>query len=144
MTVQSGRPFTVALRSDIDNSNTGIASLGFGANNRPDRLASGELENPGPEGWFDAGAFAVAEYGSFGNSGRNILNGPAYVDVSLSLKKDSRIREGLTLQFRSEFFNAFNHANLDLPDIFLGSPTFGQILSAQNPRRIQFGLKLIF
>lgn len=144
VTVQSGRPFTVALRSDIDNSNTGIASLGFGANNRPDRLASGKLENPGPERWFDAGAFAVAEYGNFGNSGRNILNGPGYVDVSLSLKKDSRIREGLTLQFRSEFFNAFNHANLDLPDIFLGSPTFGQILSAQNPRRIQFGLKLIF
>jgi hypothetical protein len=34
--------------------------------------------------------------------------------------------------------------NLDLPDIFLGSPTFGKIQSAESPRRIQFGLKLLF
>jgi hypothetical protein len=144
VTLQSGRPFTVALLPEIDNSNTGIASLGFGANNRPDRLASGGLPNPGPGRWFDTAAFALASYGSFGNSGRNILTGPAYRDVSLSMIKESRIREGLTLQFRAEFFNAFNHTNFDLPDIFLGSPTFGQVLSAESPRRIQFGLKLIF
>ncbi|MBZ5496295.1 MAG: carboxypeptidase-like regulatory domain-containing protein [Acidobacteriia bacterium] len=144
VTLQSGRPFTVALLPEIDNSNTGIASLGFGANNRPNRIASGELSNPGPAAWFDTSAFALAAYGSFGNSGRNILNGPGYQDVSLSLIKDSRIREGLTLQFRAEFFNVLNHTNLDLPDIFLGSPTFGRISSAENPRRIQFGLKLIY
>jgi hypothetical protein len=50
----------------------------------------------------------------------------------------------LTLQFRTEFFNLFNRPNFDLPDIFLGSPTFGRILSAQSPRHIQFGLKLVF
>jgi hypothetical protein len=144
VTLQSGRPFTVALLPEIDNSNTGVASLGFGANNRPNRLASGELRNPGPDQWFDAGAFARASYGSFGNSGRNILDGPGCQDVSLSMIKDSRMREGLTLQFRAEFFNAFNHTNFDLPDIFLGSPTFAHILSAESPRRMQFGLKLIF
>ena len=47
VTLQSGRPFTVALLPEIDNSNTGMASLGFGANNRPDRIASGVLRNPG-------------------------------------------------------------------------------------------------
>jgi len=144
ITLQSGRPFTVALLPEIDNSNTGVASLGFGANNRPDRIASGKLENPGPAGWFDTRAFAFAPFGSFGNSGRNILDGPGYQDVSLSLVKDSPIREGLRIQFRAEFFNAFNHANFDLPDAFLGSPTFGRISSAENPRRTQFGLKLIF
>jgi hypothetical protein len=41
VTLQGGRPFTVALLPEIDNSNTGIASLGFGANNRPNRLAPG-------------------------------------------------------------------------------------------------------
>ncbi len=145
VTLQSGRPFTVALLPEIDNSNTGIVSLGFGgANNRPNRLASAKMENPGPEGWFNAGAFALAAYGNFGNSGRNILEGPGYKDFSLSLSKNSRLREGLNLQFRTEFFNAFNHVNFNLPDSFFGSPTFGQILSAQSPRRIQFGLKLIF
>jgi hypothetical protein len=144
VTLQGGRPFTVALLGEIDNSNTGMASLGFGANNRPDRLASGTLANPGPAGWFDTRAFAFAPYGSFGNSGRNILDGPGYREVSLSVTKDSKIGDLFTLQFRAEFFNALNHTNFDLPDNFLGSPTFGTILSAQSPRRIQFGIKLIW
>ena len=48
------------------------------------------------------------------------------------------------IQFRAEFFNLFNHPNFDLPDIFVGSPTFGKIQSAQSPRLIQLGLKLVF
>jgi hypothetical protein len=144
LTLQSGRPFTVALLPEIDNSNTGIASLGFGANNRPNRIASGKLSNPGPDAWFDRSAFVLADYGSFGNSGRNILDGPGYQDLSLSLLKSTKVREGLDLQFRAEFFNVFNHANFDLPDSFLGSSTFGRINSAQDPRLIQFGLKIIY
>ena len=144
VTLQSGRPFTVALLPEIDNSNTGFASLGFGTNNRPDRLASGSLATRGPEKWFHTEAFRIAPYGSFGDAGRNILQGPGFRDASLSMTRISRIREGLDLQLRAEFFNAFNHTNFNLPDIFLGSPTFGKILSAGNPRRIQFGLKLIF
>ena len=144
VTLQSGRPLTVALLPEIDNSNTGIESLGFGANNRPDRLASGVLRNPGPDGWFDTRAFTPASYGTFGNSGRNVLDGPGYKDVSLSMIKDSRIREGLNLQLRAESFNTFNRTNFGLPGNFWGSPTFGHILSAGNPRLLQFGVKLIF
>lgn len=144
ITLQTGRPFTVALLPENDNSNTGIGSLGFGANNRPDRIASGNLFNPGPDAWFDKAAFVVADYGSFGNSGRNILDGPGYCDFSASLMKNMKLHEKLNLQFRAELFNAFNHANFDLPDNFLGSSTFGRINSAQNPRLIQFGLKLIY
>ena len=51
---------------------------------------------------------------------------------------------GPRLQLRAESFNLFNRANFDLPDPFLGSPTFGQILSAGSPRRFQFGVKAIF
>jgi hypothetical protein len=144
ITAQSGRPFTVALLPENDNSNTGISSLGFGANDRPDRIASGTLPDPGPDAWFDTGAFVIPDYGTFGNSGRNILDGPGYCDFSASVMKDTRVRESLNLQFRAEFFNAFNHANFNLPDNFLGSSTFGRVNSAQSPRLIQFGLKLIF
>jgi hypothetical protein len=48
------------------------------------------------------------------------------------------------LQFRAEAFNLLNHTNLDLPDIFFGSPAFGSIQSAETPRRIQFGAKILF
>jgi len=58
--------------------------------------------------------------------------------------KNTALTERMNLQFRAEFFNLFNHPNLNLPDNFLGSPTFGRISSARDPRHIQFGLKLLF
>jgi hypothetical protein len=144
VTLQSGRPFTVALLSEIDNSNTGRSTLGFGANDRPNVIGSAELSHRTPDQWFNASAFAFPPFGSFGNAGRNILDGPGFKNVNASLIKTTKLREGLDLQFRAEAFNLFNHPNFDLPDNFLGSPTFGKILSAENPRHIQFGLKLLF
>ncbi|HYN24225.1 MAG TPA: hypothetical protein VES69_04200, partial [Pyrinomonadaceae bacterium] len=61
-----------------------------------------------------------------------------------SLVKNTALSETMNLQFRAEFFNLFNHPNFNLPDNFLGSPSFGQITSAREPRHIQFGLKLLF
>jgi len=54
------------------------------------------------------------------------------------------LSEHANLQFRAEAFNLLNHTNLDLPDIFFGSPAFGSIQSAETPRRIQFGAKILF
>ncbi|HEY6400998.1 MAG TPA: TonB-dependent receptor, partial [Blastocatellia bacterium] len=144
VTLQTGRPFTVALLPEFDNSNTGISSLGFLGNDRPNLIGQAELDNPTPEQWFNTAAFAIPAFGSFGNSGRNILDGPSYKNVNFSLVKNTRIREFTTIQFRTEFFNLFNHPNFGLPDNFVGSPSFGRLISADSPRRIQFGLKLLF
>jgi len=144
VTLQSGRPFTVALLPEIDNSNTGRSTLGFGANDRPNVVGNTELSHRTPDRWFNTSAFAFPPFGSFGNAGRNILDGPGFKNFNVSVMKTTKLREGLDLQFRAEAFNLFNHPNFDLPDNFVGSPTFGQILSAQSPRHIQFGLKLLF
>jgi hypothetical protein len=144
VTLQTGRPFTVALLPEIDNSNTGRSTLGFGANDRPNLVADPGLSRRSPDQWFNTAAFAFPPFGSFGNAGRNILEGPDYQNVNASLVKNTALAEGVNLQFRAEFFNLFNHPNFDLPDNFLGSPTFGRILSAESPRHIQFGLKLLF
>ena len=81
--------------------------------------------------WFDTCAFSFPAFGTFGNSGRNTLEGPAYRNVNLAVIK--RIPAGAArLQVRLEVFNLFNRTNLDLPDAFLGSPTFGQILSRRS------------
>jgi len=143
---QTGRPFTVALLPDVDNSNTGISQLGFGAGNRPDVTGDPRLSNPSAREWFNTAAFAVAPYGHFGDAGRNILDGPGLRSVSLSLVKNTTLTCTcqLKLQFRAEFFNALNRANLNLPDNFAGSPTFGQVVSAQDPRRVQFAVKVWF
>jgi hypothetical protein len=144
VTLQTGRPFTVALLSELDNSNTGRSNLGFGANDRPNLIGNPKLSDPAPERWFNTAAFSVPPFGSFGNSGRNILDGPGFQNVNVSLLKNTRLLESLNLQFRAEFFNLFNHPNFNLPDNFVGSPSFGRINSAESPRRIQFGVKLLF
>jgi len=144
VTMQSGRPFTVALLSDIDNSGTGRSILGFGANDRPNVAGNPDLENRTPERWFNTSAFVFPARGTFGNAGRNIVDGPSYNNVNVSFVKNTAINEQVNLQFRTEFFNLFNHPNFNLPDTFLGSPTFGSIGSARDPRHIQFGLKLLF
>jgi len=144
VTLQSGRPFTVALLSDIDNSNTGRSTLGFGANDRPNVVGDPNALTRTPERWFNTSAFVFPAFGSFGNAGRNILDGPGYQNVNASLLKNTRLTERVNLQLRLEAFNLFNHPNFNLPDNFLGSPTFGQILSARDPRHLQFGAKLLF
>lgn len=143
-TLQTGRPFTVSLLSDLDQSNTGRTSYGFGANDRPDRVANGTLSNPSPDRWFDTSAFALQPFGRFGTSGRNILDGPGLAVFNLSLVKNTMLSERATLQFRAEAFNAFNHTNFDLPDAVMQSGTFGRVLSAGAPRHLQLGLKLLF
>ncbi len=144
VTLQSGRPFTVALLSEIDNSGTGRSILGFGANDRPNLVGNPELSNPTTLQWFNTAAFAFPAPGTFGNAGRNILEGPGFQNVNMSLLKNTHLTERVNLQFRAEAFNLFNHPNFNLPDNFLGSPTFGRISSARDPRHIQFGLKLLF
>ena len=143
-TFQTGRPFTVALDPNVDNSNTGQSILGFGANDRPNLLRPAALSNPTPDRWFDVSAFALPPFGSFGNAGRNILTGPGFQSVNVSLVKNLRFAERASLQIRGEVFNLFNHPNFDLPNIFFGTPAFGAIQSAESPRRIQFGAKILF
>jgi carboxypeptidase family protein len=142
--MQGGRPFTVALLPEVDNSNTGRSSLGFGGNDRPNVGGSATASDPGPNQWFNTGAFTMPAFGTFGNAGRNILEGPGYQNVNLALLKRVPLRGRTSLQLRAEAFNLLNRANFDLPDNFYGSPTFGQILSAGAPRHVQFGARLTF
>jgi hypothetical protein len=89
--------------------------------------------------------------GYFGNLGRNTLTGPGLATFDFSLNKNFRLTEEKRLQFRSEFFNLFNHANFALPDFdpFLSSGArdsqAGRITSTNTTaRQIQFALKFIF
>jgi hypothetical protein len=112
----------------------------------PNCVAPAEVSTP--NAWFNPCAFAFAP-GRFGNAGRNSLNAPAYANVDFSLLKNIPLREARRLQFRAEAYNLFNHPELDIPNHTFGSPTFGQILTAnayggRPPRQIQLGLKFIF
>ena len=144
LTMQSGRPFTVALPAEFDNSGTGRSSLGFGANDRPNVSGDASLANPSPERWFNTSAFSVPARGTFGNAGRNILDGPGQAALNVSMLKSFRLKESLSVQMRAEAFNLLNRTNFDLPANFVGAAGFGSVTSAQSPRHLQLGLKLLF
>jgi hypothetical protein len=143
-TAESGRPFTVMLLPDIDNSNTGRSNLGFGYNDRPNVSGSASLSGGTQQRWFNTAAFSLPPFGTFGNSGRNTLRGPRSANLNLAIVKHFRVDRRPVLDLRGEVFNVTNRVNYDLPDAFFGSPTFGQILSARSPRRFQFGIRTTF
>jgi hypothetical protein len=144
VTLQSGQPYTVALPGELDNSNTGQSIQGFGAGDRPNAVDDPNLASPDPARWINPAAFAMPAYGTFGNAGRNIVQGPPLHEMNFSLLKDTQIAGDLKLQFRAEFFNFFNTPNFLNPNIFFGTPGFGRVLSARDGRELQFGVKLLF
>jgi hypothetical protein len=138
---RSGIPYSVF--SNEDNSLTGVGS------DRADYIGGASLD-PGrshgalvQEG-FNTSAFVPNAIGTFGTSGKNILRGPRFFDTDLGLLKNFPLFERTSLQFRAEFFNAFNHVNFSNPQNYLGSSSTGQITSANSPRILQLALKLMF
>jgi hypothetical protein len=103
-----------------------------------------------PNQWFNPNAFALPAAGTWGTLGRGTFTGPGLADVDVSLFKNTAVAEGVTLQFRAEFFNLLNHANFGPPNATLfsagaASASAGLITAtATTSRQIQFGLKLIF
>jgi hypothetical protein len=115
----------------------GPVTMNLGGYINPDCFAE-----PAPFGPDDP--FALG----FGNSGVGIFDGPGENNFDLSLAKVFTLRwpaDHSSLQFRSEFYNAFNHPQFCDPDIQFNSPTFGQIsCSSVASRVIQLALKLSF
>jgi hypothetical protein len=143
----SGTPFTVFDSVDVAQQGSAPEITGFSAN-RPNLVGD---PNQGPhtvERWFNLDAFQqldpVANAGEFGNAGRNVVRGPGYSDVDLSLLKNFKIQESKQIQFRFECFNVANHPNFFLPENDISSANFGRLLQAGSPRQLQFALKFLF
>jgi hypothetical protein len=137
--IRSGIGYSVLAGSDV--ANIGI-DAGQVAQILSAAVPSGFTQTR--TAWFDKSAFQLPVVGTLGNSSRNFLIGPAYQDVDFALLKNFRIVERLKLQFRTETFNLFNHTNFANPTSSFNSANFGQILSANSARQIQFGLKLFW
>jgi hypothetical protein len=141
LTLHSGFPFNLYV--PYDNANTGGSTLG--STERPSLI--GQLNPSGFQRslseWFNTSAVTVIPY-TYGNLGRNVLRQDSVKNLDFSVAKDFLVTEHQRLEFRAEFFNLFNHPNFGAPDGNYSDPTFGQVLSASNPRFIQFGLKYVF
>jgi hypothetical protein len=117
----------------------------------------GRTGDPNAPRFFNAAAFcappAIGNGTDFGNSGVGIVRGPGQANFDFSLTKMTRIGEKQSVQFRTEFFNLFNHPQFAIPGSVAGNQTlyannaalFGVITSTSvNPRLIQFALRYQF
>jgi hypothetical protein len=132
MTIESGFPVDPALS---------VASPGLAL--RPDLVGSVKGPKTVNE-WFNTNAFVQAPPGYFGNAGNGTIRGPGLVNFDMAFYKDFHIRERHMVEFRAELFNIFNHANFNGIDPALGSGTFGQVISAADPRIAEFALRYEF
>ena len=162
-----GLPFSVVSANGVGDGLTPRAELvpGYGNGSLPDGKRN-------IHEWFNTSAFVSIPLtgplanGQWGDSGRNILQGPGTKNIDFSVFKNFRIAESKNLQLRAEFFNLFNTPQFNnpsavapapaatsttlVPNITSGSP-YGTISSAGSPttfqrisREIQLAAKFTF
>jgi Carboxypeptidase regulatory-like domain len=157
-TWHSGVPFSLIEGDQADLGNNFDSE-------RPNVVAGCNIyANQSPNHWYNTACFTPSAYGTIGNLGRNSLLGPGFVETDIGIMKNTKINERLSVQFRAELFNIFNHPNFAVPSstIFNAgssltnyqatlSSTAAQITSLVGAggltnvaRQTQFSLKLLF
>ncbi|HEV2223739.1 MAG TPA: carboxypeptidase regulatory-like domain-containing protein [Candidatus Acidoferrales bacterium] len=152
---EKGLPTTITQFNDPFNSfdwapgtaNTFPGGIGIDpspVSPRPDMVAGASCSGPGTVAQFiNTGAFVDAA-GHFGNAPRGVCTGPGLNNWDITAAKNIKMTERFNMQFRAEFFNAFNHVSYAGFSSNRDSSSFGRLTSGHDPRIIQLGLKLYF
>jgi hypothetical protein len=142
ITLQDGLPVNIFYYA-FDPANTGLP-------NRPDLVPGVSLTLPRSQRntneFFNTAAFTTPAPYTFGNAGRNLVNGPGNNIFNVALHRRFVIREHGAVEFRAEAFNVFNHPNWGIPGPYVdfGGKFFGGILGVGDPRRFQFAIRYDF
>ncbi len=144
--------FPVTFTNASDNSLLGTQPNGvnsYGAD-LPDMI-DGALEinhNPrNAQPYFNTSLFSLPALGSAGDAPHRLFYGPGLENFDTALSKAISLGESRSLQLRLETFNTFNHAQFFGPASVNGeitSSAFGQVVSADAPRLVQLGVKIVF
>ncbi len=133
---QTGLPFQITQTGTQTNNATGT--------NRPNQVTDFHVADSTTAQWFNPAAFLAQPAYTWGSEGRNLLNAPGKWNFDLSLHREFRPTEAVTLQFRWEAFDFTNTVTPAGPVSVLGSPGFGSILTFTGNRQQQVALKILF
>ena len=139
--IDSGFPFAIAAPFNNSFTGNGLDQADV-VPGQSLTLPGGRSRNDRINQWFNTAAFAPNQPGTFGNSGRNIIDSPGLVNFDFALVKPFAFGERFRLLFRSEFFNLFNTPQFMPPGNTISTATFGKITAARDPRILQLSLKL--
>jgi Carboxypeptidase regulatory-like domain len=146
-TLQSGFPFEV-FAPGIDSDGTGATQRASFATTPNIVPVTSPITQTGP----NVGLFTFPLFGGPGNVHRNTYYGPSYKNFDMVIAKNTKITERFSVEFRSEYYNLFNHPNFQQPDNFItdgalfgqSSLTVGRNDFTTGARQLQFGMKLHF
>jgi hypothetical protein len=139
ITRASGRPYSVVNAGNPVNTGT------FNIVSRPNLVGdpySGYARSLSPD--FKTADFVATPPFMFGSEGRNVLRQRGFFNWDFSAHKEFRLHERMRLQFRFEAFSFTNTPRFGQAGATLATATFGKITSADTPRNLQFGLKLVW
>jgi hypothetical protein len=136
ITARSGQWFSVT--TGVDNALTGQP------NQVPILVGNPYPAKQTPGAWINTAAFQAPATGTLGNLQLNSIRGPAFFDWDMALSRRFTFKEGKSFQVRAEVFNLLNHANFQNPIATMNSGSFGKILTANDPRILQFAAKYVF
>lgn len=155
-TIQSGDALTIldptsgTIFGSVDGASGGRAQLcpGF----VPGQIPTGGGVESRLNNYFNPNAFcappAIGDGTGYGDTRRGTVRGPHQANLDMALSKRigvGGLSEAGMLEFRTEFFNAFNHPQFADPGVVLNTPSFGIIQATSvAPRLIQFALKYTF
>ncbi len=156
-TFSTGLPITI-----VETDDRALTGTGFGGpivlpvdtpNYNGQSLGITDPRNNPNHYFFNISDFSQSAIGMQGTANRRFFHGPGINNWNMAIKKITPIREGISLEFRAELFNVWNHAQFINPSGLvpgpLGTPSapltnFGEITAARDPRLAQLGLKLNF
>jgi hypothetical protein len=141
-TYQSGFPILINNCNDQELQGS---TLGFECPGKPDLTGAFKTHDPRIDGTvFDPTIFTNSALGKIGDTPRTLCCNPPINNWDVGLFKDTAIGEKLRVEFRTEIYNVFNHAQFYGVDGGSSNSTFGQPQKVRDPRLFQFALKLIF
>ena len=134
--LQSGRPLNLTVSGDVAGTTTG--------SQRPNVIGDAYANAKAEKRWFAPEAFAVPAQGTWGNLGRNVIVGPGTNNWDLSMQKIFRITDQVKTEFRAEAYNAAHHFSYWGVNTTIDGTRPGEVNAANDPRTLQFGLRVMF
>src|SRR5439155_16239029 len=128
----------LSILSGVDRALTGVS------NQRAQQILGSPYGNKSLTNYLNPAAFTLPGLSSLGNMRPNNIEGPSFWGLDVSMSRAFRLTESQRIEARAEAYNMTNSLRPGNPSVNLNSNTFGQIITAADPRLLQFALKYIF
>jgi hypothetical protein len=138
-------PILKILTGDYLNITSGqdIALTGVGYQ-RPNQILANPYGDKSINKYFNPAAFQQTAPGTYGNTGANSVAGPGFWGLDAALSRTFQVHEAQKVELRVEAFNLTNSFRMNDPIAAINSPLFGKVITAKDPRIMQFALKYVF